>query len=78
MLDLKGNFKSGLSDTKCRKCHTEEENQKHLLECPQLSDNGLVAECPAYDDLFGAKPAIIGKILKRKFEIFKTPCAPCL
>lgn len=78
MLDLKGNFKSGLAEIKCRKCHMEEETQKHLLECPQLSDNGLVAECPAYGDLFSAKPAIIGKILKRKFKKFKTPCAPCL
>ena len=77
MLDLGGNFKSGLVSTKCRKCQIEEETQEHLLECVELSDYGLVAECPEYDDLFGAKPTSIGKILMEKFQILKTPCAPC-
>ena len=77
MLDLGGNFKSGLVSKKCRKCQMEDETQEHLLECVKLSDNGLVVDCPAYDDLFGEKPTTIGKILKEKFEILKTPCAPC-
>ena len=77
MLDLAGNFKSGLVCSKCRKCQIEEETQEHLLECVELSDYGLVAECPEYDDLFGAKPTSIGKILMEKFQILKTPCAPC-
>ena len=37
----------------------------------------IVAECTEYDDLFGAKPTSIGKILMEKFQKLKTPCAPC-
>ena len=77
MLDIGGNSKSGLVCNKCRKCQMEEETQEHLLKCVKLSDNGLVADCPEYDDLYGAKPTSIGKILKKKFDTSKIPCAPC-
>ena len=42
MLDLGGNFRSGLVCTKCRKCQLEEETGggEHLLECEKLTDNG--------------------------------------
>ena len=30
----------------------------------------------SFDDLFGAKPSIIGKILQSKFKLLITPCAP--
>ena len=77
MLDLKGNFKTGMSDRKCRKCEATEETQQHLLDCPSLSDNSVVLGTPSHDDLFGAKPYIIGKILQSKFKLLKiTPCAP--
>ena len=78
MLDLKGNFKTGMSDRNCRKCEATEETQQHLLDCPALSDSSLVLDSPSYDDLFGAKPSTIGKILQFKFKLLQTisPCAP--
>ena len=76
MLDLKGNFETGMSDRKCRKCEATDETQQHLLDCPALSDSSLVRGTPSYDDLFGAKPSIIGKILQSKFKLLMTPCAP--
>jgi len=76
MLDVKGNFKTGMLDRKCRKCEATDETQQHLLDCPALSDSSLVRGTPSYDDLFGAKPSIIGKILQSKFKLLMTPCAP--
>ena len=78
MLDMKGNFKTGQLDKKCRKCETTEETQQHLLDCPALSDSSLVLGSPSYDDLFGADPSTIGKILQFKFKLLQTitPCAP--
>ena len=78
MLDLKGNFKTGMSDRNCRKCEATEETQQHLLDCPALSDSSLVLGSPSYDDLFGADPSTIGKILQFKFKLLQTttPCAP--
>ena len=76
MLDLKGNFKTGMSDRKCRKCEATEEAQQHLLDCPALRDSSLVLGRPTYDDLFGANPTRIGKILQSKFKLLIKPCAP--
>ena len=78
MLDLKGNFKTGKLDKKCRKCEQSEETQEHLLDCPALGDSSLVLGSPSYSDLFGADPSNIGHILKYKFKLLKTviPCAP--
>ena len=80
MLDLKGNFKTGMSDRRCRKCEATEETQQHLLDCTALGDNSLVLGSPRYDDLFGADPSTIGKILQYKFKLLVqqtiTPCAP--
>ena len=78
MLDLKGNFKIGILDRKCRKCEATEETQEHLLDCPALMDSSLVLGRPRYDDLFGAEPSITGKILQSKFNLLHTvtPCAP--
>ena len=78
MLDLRGNFKTGKVERKCRKCEIEEETQQHLLECPALRDNSLVVGRPNYQDLFGAEPSIIGNILKFKFKLLQsvTPGAP--
>ena len=42
MLDVKGNFKTGMLDRKCRKCEATDETQQHLLDCPALSDSSLV------------------------------------
>ena len=70
MLDLKGNFKIGILDRKCRKCEATEETQEHLLDCPALMDSSLVQGRPRYDDLFGAEPSITGKILQSKFKLY--------
>ena len=69
-------FKSGQTDTRCRKCGQEDETQQHLVKCLALSDFSLVDGTPSYDDLFGAKPRTIGLILKHKFKMLITPCAP--
>ena len=78
MLDLKGNFKTGKLDEKCRKCEKSDETQEHLLECSALSDSSLTLGTPSYNDLFGADPSTIGNILKLKFNLLKsvTPGAP--
>merc|ERR1712024_41377 len=78
MLDLRGNFKTGMTDRKCRKCEATEETQQRLLDCTALGDSSLVLGTPSYDDLFGAKPAIIGKILQSKLKLLQTitPCSP--
>ena len=78
MLDMKGNFKTGKLDKKCRKCETTEETQQHLLDCPALSDSSLVLGSTSYDDLFGADPSTIGKIFQFKFKLLQTitPSAP--
>ena len=78
MLDLKGNFKTRMSDINCRKCEATEETQQRLLDCPALGDNSLVLGSPKYDDLFGADPSTIGRILQYKFKLLQkiTPCAP--
>ena len=76
MIDLKGNFKNGQTDLKCRKCEREEESQLHLLECEALNDDSLVVSTPSYQDLFGMEPAETGKILQHKFKLLLTPCAP--
>ena len=66
MMDVKSNFKSGQTGVKCRKCGLEEETQQLLLNCPALADSSLVDGIPRYDDLFGAKPSTIGRLLKHK------------
>ena len=74
MLPVKCNFKIGLSDYKCRKCDTEEEDQKHLLNCPALRDNSVLhhTDIPEYEILYGDNPKelmILGNILRTKFEL---------
>ena len=67
------------SGRKCRKCEATEETQQHLLDCTALGDNSLVLGSRRYDDLFGADPSTIGKILQYKFKLLVqtiTPCAP--
>ena len=73
MLDIKGNFKIGKSDLKCRKCGIEEELQKHLLFCPKLCDYSLMKyNTILYEDLLGVdsiKIETIGKILMKRFNL---------
>ena len=79
MLDVKGNFKIGQVDAKCRRCLNSEETQEHLLHCPTLMDGGVVSDVLQYDDLLGEdtqKIKNIARILLEKFKIFKIPCAP--
>ena len=73
MLDVKANFKAGKSDLRCRKCLKAEETQRHLLECSELNDNGLMigSNVPKYEDLFSTdldKVEVIGRILLKKFH----------
>ena len=77
MLDLRSNFKVGLSTSQCRRCEDSEETQEH---CPTLRDGGVVTEVPQYDDLLGGetqKLVNISRILSTKYDLFlKTPGAP--
>ena len=80
MIDVKDNFKFGKTELLCKCCHNEVESQHHLLNCPMLQDSSLVADLPAYEDLFSEdadKIEKIGKILIEKYEKFKkfTPSA---
>ena len=73
MLNVKCNFKIGESDLMCRKCRLAEEDQRHLLICPKLSDNSL-SNCrlPDYEDMLGlntSKIEIIGRILIQRFNL---------
>ena len=77
MIHVKGNFKTGLADLKCRNCHESDEDQEHLLSCPALSDNSVLntGSIPEYKDLFSSdvqKLENIGKILMSKFKMFNS------
>ena len=79
MLDLKANFKSSLSDSVCRKCCEQEENQEHLLSCPALRDTSVVTQVDEYESIFGNdqdKISRICHILKSKLVKLKQPSAP--
>ena len=72
MLNIYGNFKNGKSDISCRKCNMDEENQKHLLVCPKLCDNSIMANTISYDDLLGFdcnKIEVIFKIFMKRFNL---------
>ena len=44
MLKVKGNYKNGHSDLKCRACKNAVESQNHvLIECPALHPHGLAS-----------------------------------
>ena len=78
MLDLKANFKSS-SDSVCRKCLAEEENQKHILSCPALRDTSVVTQVDEYESILGNdqdKISRISRILKTKLVKLKLPSAP--
>ena len=73
MIDVHCNFKVGKQNLKCRKCRNMDEDQKHLLECPALADNGMVPvnKVPLYEDLFKkdvTKIEVLGKLLLTKFK----------
>ena len=77
MLDIHANFKVGKSDIKCRKCLNSDEDQKHLLVCPALTDNSLVHSSltTRYEDLFGndiIRIETIGKLLQSKLKQLKS------
>ena len=79
MLDVKANFKSSESDLSCRKCRNGTESQEHLISCEALSDGNLVINSSHYEDILGSdkeKIIILGRILKEKYNLLKTPCAP--
>ena len=51
-----------------------EENQEHLLECPDLQDNEVAQSVLLYSDIFGDNSEI-SKILRKKIKILKnTQC----
>ena len=78
MLELKCNFKTNQVNLTCRKCGNQDEDQKHLLECPELSDLSVVPNTeriPCYGDLFSndvKMVSIIGKSLMYKYHVFKS------
>ena len=57
----------------CRKCRLAEEDQRHLLICPKLSDNSLTnCRLSDYEDMLGlntSKIEIIGRILIQRFNL---------
>ena len=55
MLDISANFKNKVSSKWCPVCEDEntEDNQEHLLICPQLVNHQLVLKIPKYENLFG-------------------------
>ena len=78
MIDVKCNFKLGFKSLKCRKCGIDDEDQKHLLQCPSLLDSDIVPSnnIPKYEDLFCAnssKIEIIGKVLLQKYKVLQSP-----
>ena len=77
MLDVKANFKIGQADIKCRKCFNHDEDQPHLLRCPQLNDNSILLANSniEYDHLFSSdikKIETVGKILDSKLKQLKS------
>ena len=75
MVEVNCNFKSGKSDLICRKCKIEEEDQRHLLVCPKLSERALCCKTIDYEDLHGSdtsKLEIIGKVLMEKFHLLQS------
>ena len=50
MLDISANYKNKVSS---KWCPNTEDNQEHLLICPQLLNHQLVLKIPKYENLFG-------------------------
>ena len=71
-VQVKCNFKVGLSDLRCRQCGTEDEIQEHIMTCKALVDNSISNQnIPEYCEIFGDDPmkiTIIGRILQTKFK----------
>ena len=82
-VQVKCNFKVGLSDLKCRQCGIEDERQDHIMTCIALEDNSVSNQnMPKYSEIFSDDPVkitIIGRILQRKFKNLTNnqpnPCA---
>ena len=77
MLDVNANFKIGKADIRCRKCLKHDEDQQHLLSCPELNDNSvlLASSNIEYDHLFSndiKKIETVGKILDSKLKQLKS------
>ena len=63
--------KVGNDDIKCRK---SDEDQRHHLKCPELSDKSIVQSSStiSYEDLFCndiKKVEAIGKVLESKYKV---------
>ena len=73
MLNISCNFKIGKSNLMCTKCKVEEEDQRHLIVCPKLSEHMAVSHKSInYDDLHGSdtsKLEVIGKVLMEKVQL---------
>ena len=73
MLDIKGNFKVGQSDLKCRQCCKDEETQDHILTCSILNENSAlpVSDSIVYQDINGTninKMTRVSKILMENLK----------
>ena len=73
MLDIKGNFKVGQSDLKCRQCCKDEETQEHILVCSVLNENCSlpVSDTIDYQHINGInvnKMTRVSKILKENLK----------
>ena len=74
MMNVKLNFKIGLSDLNCRHGCQSPEDQNHVMSCQAISDSGVsTAALPEYTDIYGDevnKLSTIGRILMTKSQNF--------
>ena len=66
--EAKVNLKGTYDYLKCRACHKEEENQKHILLCPVLKDNRSLEEIK-YEKVYNGTESKIAKRFKENFKI---------
>ena len=75
MLELKCNYKSNQTSLSCRKCNDKDEDQKHLLDCPELDQTTLsLRNTPCYEDLFTGNVenlSVIGLTLMSRYQLFR-------
>ena len=77
MLKIKGNYKNGYTDLKCRMCKNELETQTHILEeCPKIhpDDSTKVPKCLLFTENTGTLREVSIKINQTMEKINETVC----
>ena len=74
MLNVKCNFKVGMTNLNCRHGCSVPEDQVHILRCNAISDNQVSSPItPDYSELFGQdvdKISTVGRILMNRSKSF--------